>query len=71
MPSRFRNLFASFFGRLPREQYLERYVVREHARSRSIAEILNDPYVRHRITPVERARLHDSRGVASLRCAGT
>ena len=59
MANRFRNLFASFLGRTRREQYLEQYVVREHARGRSLDEILNDPYIRNRTTDVERARLFD------------
>ena len=33
------------------------YVLREYARGRSLADILEDPYVRNRSTPEERARL--------------
>jgi hypothetical protein len=40
-----------------REQYLERYVLREYERGRPLAEILEDAYVRNRSTPQERARL--------------
>jgi hypothetical protein len=32
-------------------------VIREHARGRSLTEIVDDPYVRNRSTPEERARL--------------
>ena len=32
-------------------------MIREHDRGRSLAEILEDPYVRNRCTPQERARL--------------
>jgi hypothetical protein len=60
MPIRFRDPFAFAFGRSRREQYLEQYVVREHARGRPLEEILSDPYVRNRTTTVERARLLDS-----------
>jgi hypothetical protein len=35
------------------------YVIREHERGRSLAEILDDPYVRNRTTPQERERLLD------------
>lgn len=53
-----RNPFASFFaGSRRREQYLVRYVLREYARGRSLRDVLDDPYVRNRSTPEERARL--------------
>ncbi len=51
----FRNLFSRSDG-LDR---LSAYVVREHGRGRPLAEILDDPYVRNRSTPEERARLLD------------
>jgi hypothetical protein len=59
MGSRFRNALAGFFARSSREQHLERYVVREHARGRRLDEILDDPYVRNRTSEAERARLLD------------
>jgi hypothetical protein len=50
----------SFLGtRSTREERLATYVIREHTRGRSLAEILEDPYVRNRSTPQERARLLD------------
>lgn len=52
-----RNPFASLFGTTGRQQYLERYVLREHKRGRPFAEILDDAYIRNRSTPAERARL--------------
>ena len=52
-----RNLFGSLFGSSRQEQYLVRYVLREHARGRPLAEIFEDSYVRNRSTPEERARL--------------
>jgi len=52
-----RNPFTSLFTAPPREQYLERYVLREHKRGRAVAEILDDPYVRNRSSVEERARL--------------
>ena len=39
------------------QQYLERYVLREHKRGRPLKEILEDPYIRGWSTPYERARL--------------
>jgi hypothetical protein len=39
------------------EDFLARYVLREHARGRPLAEILDDPYVRNRWTRQESARL--------------
>ena len=59
MASRFRDFLASLFGRSRREQYLEQYVLREHARGRSLDEILSDRYVQNRTSATERARLLD------------
>jgi hypothetical protein len=56
---RLRNLLAALFGRSRREQYLEQYVLREHARGRRLAEVLNDRYVQNRTTTEERSRLLD------------
>jgi hypothetical protein len=52
-----RNPFKSLFGKTRREQYVERYVLREHRKGRAFAEILEDPYVLAWSTPDERARL--------------
>jgi hypothetical protein len=52
-----RNLIRSLFSRSNREQHVERYVVREHARGRSLEEILDDAYVRNRTTEEQRARI--------------
>jgi hypothetical protein len=50
----------SFFGtRSTREERLTAYIVREHQRGRTLAEILDDPYIRNRATPQERNRLLD------------
>jgi hypothetical protein len=51
------NPFASLFSHPRREQFLARYVVRECARGRPLAEVLEDPYVVNRATAAERARL--------------
>jgi len=49
--------FKSLFAGTSREQYVERYILREHEKGRALAEILEDPYVRAWSTPEERARL--------------
>lgn len=54
-----RNPFASVFGRSRADDLLVRYVLREHACGRPVAEVLDDPYVRNRSTPDERRRLLD------------
>lgn len=51
------NPFSFLFVRSRRERYLAEYVVREYARGRALEEILDDPYVRNRARPEERARL--------------
>ncbi len=52
-----KNPFKFLFGTTRREQYLERYVLREHRNGRQFMEILEDPYVRAWSTPEEQARL--------------
>lgn len=54
---RWRNPFASLVSRPRREEYLAQYVLRECSRGRALADVLDDPYVRNRSTPEERARL--------------
>lgn len=54
---RVRNPFSGLFARSRAEEYLARYVVREYRRGRSLAEVFDDPYVRNRSTPEQRARL--------------
>jgi hypothetical protein len=55
-----KNPFRFLFGSSRREDFLARYVLREHARGRRLAEILEDPYVRNWSTPEERSRLLDA-----------
>ncbi len=55
----FRNPFSFLFARSRNEDRLIAYVLREHDRGRSLADILEDPYVRNRWTPQQRARLLD------------
>lgn len=60
-----RNPFTSLFGTTRREQYVERYLLREHRKGRAFAEILEDPYVLAWSTPGERARLLERPAVVS------
>lgn len=54
-----RNPFGFLFGSSRRENYLARYVLREHGRGRPLVEIFNDPYIRNSSTTEERRRLFD------------
>ena len=60
-----RSHLKSLFGTTRREQYVERYVLREHRKGRAFAEILEDPYVRTWSTATERARLLESPDVVA------
>jgi hypothetical protein len=54
-----RSPFSFLFAKSGKEERVATYVIREHDRGRSLAEILDDPYVRNRCTPQETARLLD------------
>ncbi len=57
----FRNPFAALFNRDGNQlDRLATYVIREHERGRTLAEILEDPYIRNRTTPEQRERLLDN-----------
>jgi hypothetical protein len=58
-----RNPFSFLFAGSRREQRLVEYVIREHHRGRALAEILDDPFLRNRTTPEQRARLMDDPAV--------
>ena len=60
LKSLLRNPFSFLFASSKSEDRIAAYVVREHARGRSLAEILEDPYVRNRCTDAQRARLLDN-----------
>jgi hypothetical protein len=57
--SGFKNIFSFLFSRGSAEEHVARYVVREHERGRSLAEILEDKYVQNRLTPEQQRRLLD------------
>jgi hypothetical protein len=54
-----RNPFSFLFTRSSGEDRIAAYVIREHERGRPLSEILDDPYIKNRTTPQERARLLD------------
>jgi hypothetical protein len=54
-----RNPFTFLFTPSSATERITGYVLREHERGRSLAEIMEDPYVRNRLTPQERERLLD------------
>ena len=55
-----KDMFSFLFARSSGEERVAQYVVREHDRGRSLAEILEDKYVVNRLPSAEqRARLLD------------
>ena len=52
-----RNPFSFLFTRSSAEDRVAAYVIREHERGRDLDEILDDPYVRNRLTEAQRLRL--------------
>jgi hypothetical protein len=54
-----RNPFSFLSSRPSSQDRIAQYVIREHQRGRSLEEILEDPYIKNRTTPQERARLLD------------
>jgi hypothetical protein len=52
-----RNPFSFLFTRSSAEDRVIAYVIREHDRGRDVDEIMDDPYVRNRLTESQRARL--------------
>ena len=54
-----RGLFSFLVARSTQEERVAAYVIREHDRGRTLDDILDDPYVRNRLSPPEIARLLD------------
>ena len=54
-----RNPFSFLFTRSSAEDRVAAYVLREHARGRPLAEILEDRYVQNRLSPQQQSRLLD------------
>jgi hypothetical protein len=59
LASLLRSPFSFLFARSSTEERVAAYVIREHGRGRSLAEILEDRYVQNRLTPQQRLRLLD------------
>jgi hypothetical protein len=55
----FRSPFSFLSTRSRHEERIAAYLIREHGRGRSVADILDDPYVRNRCTPQQLERLLD------------
>ena len=53
------NPFSFLFSRTGKEDRVAAYVIREHERGRTLQDVLDDPYVRNRLTPQQQARLLD------------
>ena len=52
-----RNPFSFLITGSSKEQRIAAYLIREHDRGRRLDEIVEDPYVRNRVTQAELARL--------------
>jgi hypothetical protein len=55
----FRNPFSFLFQRSSGEDRVAAYVIREHARGRPLAEVMEDRYVQNRLSPEAQKRLLD------------
>ena len=55
----FRDLFSFLFQRSTQEERVAQYVIREHDRGRTLADVLEDKYVVNRLSPEQRKRLLD------------
>ena len=60
--------FSFLFTRSTQEDRVAAYVIREHRRGRSLEDILDDPYVRNRLTEQQRGRLLDRSDI--IKCVG-
>ena len=63
LSSFFRGLFSFAGTRSAAEDRVAAYLIREHRRGRRLAEILDDAYVKNRLTPQQRERLLDREDV--------
>jgi hypothetical protein len=57
VPFKGKTPLAFLFAHSRREDYLVRYVLREHGRGRPLGDVLEDPYVQAWSTPAGRSRL--------------
>ena len=54
-----RGLFSFVGGSSSQEDRVAAYVIREHDRGRALDDILDDPYVKNRLSEQETARILD------------
>jgi hypothetical protein len=54
-----RSPFAFLFTKSQKEELVAEHIVREHRRGRSLADILDDPYITNRLTPEQIKRVLD------------
>jgi len=54
-----KGAFSFLSSRSQNEERIAQYVIREHHRGRSVADVLEDPYVTNRCTPEQVRRLLD------------
>jgi hypothetical protein len=52
-----RNPFSFLFARSSKEEAVVAYVLREHGAGRRVDEILEDPYVKNRLSPEQQKRM--------------
>ena len=53
----FRSLFSFLWTSSRRENAVAEYVIREHHRGRSVTEIVDDAYVKNRVSPDQVSRI--------------
>ncbi|HYZ79402.1 MAG TPA: hypothetical protein VE596_18730 [Gaiellaceae bacterium] len=58
-----RGIFSFLSARSAVEDRVAMYVIREHKRGRSLEDILDDAYLKNRLTPQQRDRLLDREDV--------
>jgi hypothetical protein len=52
-----RNPFSFLFARSGKEEAVVAYLLREHGAGRRVDEILDDPYVKNRLSPEQQKRM--------------
>ena len=51
------SLFSFLFAKTSKEERIAAYIIREHDRGKTIDDILDDPYIRNRMTVQEVGRV--------------
>ena len=51
------SLFSFLFAKTSKEERIAAYIIREHDRGKAIDDILDDPYIRNRMTGQEVGRV--------------